>query len=144
MSSAMDVYLLDANVFIEAAKHYYAFDIVPSFWNELVNKAGDGRILSIDKVQAELNDKDDNLKEWANDNFTQWFEPTYTEDILREYERVMKWIEASDFKEKAKKDFTNKADAWVVACAMAREYTVITHEQFRPGIKRSVSHPKCL
>ena len=39
MSSLQEIYLLDANVFIEAAKHYYAFDLVGSFWNELVNKA---------------------------------------------------------------------------------------------------------
>ena len=25
-------HLLDANVFIEAAKRYYAFDLAPSFW----------------------------------------------------------------------------------------------------------------
>ena len=56
-------------MYIEASKRYYAFDIVPSFWNELVNKAKDGRIFSIDKVKAELNYKNDDLKEWVNDNF---------------------------------------------------------------------------
>ena len=143
MSNAQDVYLLDANVFIEAAKHYYAFDLVPSFWEELVNKAREGRIPSIDKVKAELDGKEDMLKEWANDNFVQWFEVTYTEDVLKEYGKAMKWIEASDFRDKAKKDFTNKdkADAWIMACAMAREYVVVTHEQFKPGIRRKVPIP---
>lgn len=26
-------YILDANVFIEAHRRYYSFDIAPSFWN---------------------------------------------------------------------------------------------------------------
>ena len=29
-------HLLDANVFIEAAKGYYAFDIAPPFWEALI------------------------------------------------------------------------------------------------------------
>lgn len=74
MSSSQDMYLLDANVFIEAAKHYYAFDLVPSFWEELVNNARKARILSIDKVKAELDNKEDELKQWANSDFVQWFE----------------------------------------------------------------------
>ena len=47
-------YLLDANVFIEAAKRYYAFDIAPSFWRELGCKAQEGMVLSIDRVNAEI------------------------------------------------------------------------------------------
>ena len=39
MSSSQGIYLLDVNVFIEAANRYYAFDLVGSFWKELVNKA---------------------------------------------------------------------------------------------------------
>jgi len=30
------VYVLDANVFIEAARRYYAFDIAPKFWDTLI------------------------------------------------------------------------------------------------------------
>ena len=33
------LYLLDANVFIEAAKGYYAFDIAPRFWEALISEA---------------------------------------------------------------------------------------------------------
>ena len=143
MSSTQDIYLLDANVFIEAAKHYYGFDLVPSFWRELVDKGREGRIISIDKVKAELDDKEDILKQWAGDDFAQWFEMTNTKDVLVAYKKVMEWIEESDFSDKAKKDFTNKnkADAWIVAYAMTRGCVVVTHEQFKPGIKRKVPIP---
>ena len=38
-------YLLDANVFIEAYKRYYAFDIAPAFWNNLALAAQDGLVM---------------------------------------------------------------------------------------------------
>ena len=34
------VYVLDANVFIEAARRYYAFDLVPRFWTAWNNLRG--------------------------------------------------------------------------------------------------------
>ncbi|MHB9112955.1 MAG: DUF4411 family protein, partial [Thermoleophilia bacterium] len=40
-------YLLDANVFIEAANRYYAFDLVPAFWQALIDHATNGELLSI-------------------------------------------------------------------------------------------------
>ena len=44
-------YVLDANVFIEAARRYYAFDLAPKFWESLVLHAADGRIQSIDRIK---------------------------------------------------------------------------------------------
>ena len=62
------VYVLDANVFIEAKNRYYAFDLMPSihrFWEILVRYASDGRIRSIDRVEKELQKEKDELSEWA-------------------------------------------------------------------------------
>jgi len=52
--SERPVYVLDANVFIEAAQRYYAFDLAPGFWQALLDHAKDGRIQSIDRVSVEL------------------------------------------------------------------------------------------
>ena len=143
MSSTQNTYLLDTNAFIEAAKHYYAFDLAPSFWRELVVNAKKGRILSIDKVKIELSDKEDRPKQWTNDDFTQWFEPVYVTDVLVEYDKIMKWVEESDFQDKAKKDFAdhNKADAWIVAYAKAKGCVVVTHEKYRLGRKHKIQIP---
>lgn len=54
-------YVIDTNVFIQAANHYYAFDIVPSFWPKLVELAGNGRILTIDRVRTEIEKGGDEL-----------------------------------------------------------------------------------
>lgn len=140
MSSSQDIYLLDTNVFIEAAKHYYAFDLAPSLWESLVNNARKGRILSIDKVKVELDDKEDRLKQWANSDFAQWFEPVHVTDVLEEYDKTMKWVESTDFMDKAKKDFSDqsKADAWIIAYAKARGCVGVTHEQYKPGKRRTI------
>ena len=47
-------YVLDANVFIEAAHRYYAFDLAPRFWESLEHHAANGRVRSIDRVRQEL------------------------------------------------------------------------------------------
>ena len=72
MADSQNSYVLDANVFIEAYKRYYAFDIAPAFWDNLVLMAQDGLVMSIDKVNAEIDPKNQELKTWANDNFKEW------------------------------------------------------------------------
>ena len=48
------IYVLDANVFIDAAKRYYAFDIAPGFWDSLALLAQIGSVRSIDRVYQEF------------------------------------------------------------------------------------------
>ncbi|WP_257494733.1 DUF4411 family protein [Actinomyces wuliandei] len=59
------MYLVDANVLIQAKNGYYAFDIAPGFW-EWIDQAHDqGRVFSIDKVRDELFRGDDELSDWT-------------------------------------------------------------------------------
>jgi len=73
------VYVLDANVFIEAARRYYAFDIAPPFWDILLQHAENGVIESIDWVKKELEKgkgkegEEDELARWANAKFSHAF-----------------------------------------------------------------------
>ncbi len=64
--SASSVYSLDANVFIEAARRYYAFDLVPRFWTGLEELARNGRIRSVDRVKQQLEKGKDLLAEWCS------------------------------------------------------------------------------
>lgn len=63
------VYVLDANVFVEAKNKYYAFDIAPFFWDSLATYAEKGVIKSIDRVLTELKRGHDELKDWAESDF---------------------------------------------------------------------------
>lgn len=47
----MAKYLLDSNIFIQAHRMYYPFDVVPSFWNKILELSNKGIIISIDKVK---------------------------------------------------------------------------------------------
>lgn len=64
------VYLLDADVFMTAARSYYAFDVAPAFWQGLVRQASNGRLLSIDRVKDEIQRGKDDLVTWANGTFS--------------------------------------------------------------------------
>ena len=53
--SSRSLFVLDANVFIEARKRYYAFDIAPIYWRSLIQEFNKGNLLSIDRVNARGN-----------------------------------------------------------------------------------------
>lgn len=136
------LYLLDANVFIEAAKGYYAFDIAPRFWEALISEASEGRVRSIDRVKEEIDRGNDELKEWANGSFREWFVSTDADDMIQGYRDVMVWaFHQNQFKPEAKANFATKADAWLVAYVMARECVVLTLEQFDPYVMRKIPIP---
>lgn len=135
-------YILDANVFIEAARRYYAFDIAPAFWQALVNSAGNGQVLSIDHVKKEIIRKNDELKTWANGDFNSGFVPTADKDVIGAYGQVIEWVSGhKQFDDAAKAQFADGADGWIIAYAMAKGCIVVTQEQFNPDIKRRVPIP---
>ncbi len=141
MSSA---YVLDSNVFMEAARRYYAFDLVPPFWKALISLATNGLVISLDRVKAEIDRGKDELKEWANKDFHQWFVSTDQTDITSAYGRIMVWAaNEKQFTNAAKAEVakTDKADPWVVAYAIANSCIVVTHEQFDPNIKSDIPIP---
>jgi hypothetical protein len=59
-------YVLDANVFIQAHRMHYAFDICPGFWNALIRQHRFRNLCSIDRVKAELEEEGDQLAGWVN------------------------------------------------------------------------------
>jgi hypothetical protein len=66
------MYLLDANVFIEAKNRYYGFELCPGFWDWL-EVAHDGDVVvSIEKVRDELDDGADELTAWAQARVLSW------------------------------------------------------------------------
>jgi hypothetical protein len=138
------VYVLDSDVFMTAARSYYAFDLVPTFWRVLVGEASNGRLLSIDRVKEEIDRGNDRLKEWASGDFHAWFEPTNHSSVLGHYRDIVRWAEAQQqFTRAAKDEFTDKenADPWVVAYAKATNRTVVTNEKYEPNIRRRIKIP---
>ena len=138
------IYLIDANIFMQAARTYYSFDIAQPFWDALVEFGNQGRIISIDKVFQEIKEGDDRLREWAVNEFVNYFDNTQTEEILECYAELVKWANSqSQYTQKAKDDFMEEtnADAWVVAYAIANNCMVVTSERQRPDSKKIIPIP---
>lgn len=127
------VYVLDANIFIEACKRYYAFDIVPAFWEAIRQRAEAGHIQSIDRVCQEISafpGKDD-LKTWAADEFINYFVSTQTGEVIQSFRDVMNWsVQQSQFTEAAKNEFASVADSWLKTCCNQLPRAKSGHRQF--------------
>lgn len=137
----MTIYVLDANVFIEAARRYYAFDLAPGFWQALIDHATNGRIQSIDRVKTELA-IDDEIRPWIESSFTEWFASTDQADVIADYQKIMAWIQgSSQFSIAAKAEFARGADGWLVAYAMVNGYIVVTHEQYASDARNRIPIP---
>lgn len=135
-------YVLDADVFMTAARLYYAFDIVPHFWRALVEQASNGRLISIDRVKMDIDRGNDELKQWANSSFHQWFSSTNQDGVVRAYGSIMQWAQNQEqFTNAAKAEFANSSDGWLVACAKANNHTVVTNETYDARIRRRIKIP---
>lgn len=136
-------YALDANVFIDAARRYYAFNICPGYWQSLIHQHTQRQIYSIDRVKDEMAGKGDGLARWVVENAPETcFESSDTAAIAAVYAQLVEWVNASaQFTAAAKAEFAEKPDAWLIAYAKATGKTLVTHETFNPEIKRKVPIP---
>lgn len=136
-------YAVDANVFIEAFRRYYSFGICPGFWQSMIYHHTQGRIFSIDRVKDELTGKGDQLSNWAGGNALDGcFESTDTPQIAASYGELVAWVYAQpQFTAAAKAEFTQKADAWLIAYARTSEKLLVTHEVLSADAKRKVPIP---
>ena len=124
------MYLLDANVFIQAKNFYYAFDICPGFWQWIDDAASDCGAYSIVKVYDELTAGGDDLAEWIKQRKDNGgFLAIDDVPTQRAFRRGAGAVQAGSFKPQAKAHFLSKADPWLVAKAMAENAVVVTHEK---------------
>lgn len=142
MNNFQQTFLLDANVFIEAHRRYYSFDICPGFWTCLLHYNRSSCIYSIDRVHEELK-SDDLLDRWLKNSVpSSMFLSTADANVVRRYKDIMEWIQKStQFKEEAKADFARDADGWLVAYAAAYQCIVVTQEVYNAEIRKKVPIP---
>jgi len=140
------VYLLDANAFIQPKQKFYAFDICPGYWANLISHQQSGDIHSIDRVCDEIEDGGDDLWTWVRDMFpTTGFAGTREQGIVANYAQLQMWVASSThYNLGAKQEFAEErnADGWLVAYAMTVPETVIvTMEDFNAAKKNKVPIP---
>lgn len=136
------VFLSDANVFIEAYRRYYGFDICPGFWTCLIYFCRQRRLHSIDRVQRELVGYRDDLSDWAQNAPSDLFVPSLEEAVTEKYREVIQWIYANpQFRRGAKDDFSRGADGWLVAYANVYNRILVTQEVHHLEVRRRVPLP---
>lgn len=133
------MFLLDANVFIEAKNRYYGFDLAPGFWDWLDAAAEVGAIGSVRAVRDELIRGSDQLADWARSHPEAFHEPDGV--VTAKLAEVALWANSQDFTAAAVSEFLSVADYQLVAHAAAHGHTVVTHEQPQAGAKRRVLIP---
>lgn len=65
------IYLLDANVLIDANRDYYPIDRVPEFWAWLVHQGEADSVKIPLEIYEEVKDGNDQLAQWAKEDNTE-------------------------------------------------------------------------
>ncbi len=128
-------YLLDANVFIQAKNLHYGLDFCPAFWEWLIDNHAAGKVASIDKVGDEIAAGSDELTDWVRDHGNRLFLQTDAQ-VAAQFSTVSTWITGQQYEPAAIHTFLQVADFYLIAHAMARRQTVVTHEVPANSAKR--------
>jgi hypothetical protein len=137
------VYLLDANVFIQAKNLHYGLDFCPAFWDWLIARNAAGQVFSIEKVGDELEGGADELAAWATQRGPSFFvRPDAA--ILPALGSVSAWAAGQQYDPAAVNTFLQLADYYLVAHALAYGQTVVTHEVASTSTKKIKIPDACI
>jgi hypothetical protein len=133
------LYLLDANVLIDANRDYYPIERVPQFWNWLVEMGVQGRV----KVPQEIYDEIVLPRPNAPDALVEWL--TNNRDSLLLEEQPVVDLVARVTEQGYADDLTDAEiekigrDPFLIAYALAdvQERRVVTNEHSRPNRSRA-------
>jgi hypothetical protein len=143
MSAAPPIYVVDTNVFVQAHRRHYAFDICPGFWDCVIHYHETGRVISIDRVRDEIL-AGDALEAWVKNSAPKTlFASTADPAVTANFAAMVQWVQGEpQFKLEAKTEFAAVADGWLAAYAQAHpNHVVVTHEEFSPDAKKRVPLP---
>jgi hypothetical protein len=129
------VYLLDANVFMQAKNLHYGFDFCPAFWDWLITQNATGRVFSIEKVGDEILAGDDDLSLWTKERGAGFFLPPDDKAVAC-FPVVSEWTSSQNYQPAAVNTFLQVADYYLVSQAKALGAVVVTHETPSDSIKR--------
>ena len=142
----MTGYLLDTNVFIQAAGDpdrdtlgTYSMLEFPGFWDWLRLQAEAGVVASVDAVRLEV--MTDRLALWCDSMPAETFHAE-TEVVRASRTEIVSWINDHPvYSEAAKRKFMSGADCSLIATAHVSGRTVVTYETPEPRSKRSIKIP---
>ncbi len=132
------LYILDANVLIDANRDYYPIDRVPQFWHWLLEVGTNGQVKIPQEVYQKVTATDDDLSRWLRRN----------QDALLLEEAVRMELVAQVVREGYTNDPTEddiqrlNEDPFLIAYALAAqgERCIVTTERSRPSRRGANRH----
>lgn len=124
-------FLIDSNSFVAPYRQYYAFDLIPSYWDKLSKCTESGRLILLDIVKSEIDKGEDDLTDWVNEQGGFEICNHITPEIINKYQEVLQYVQSCGlYKEQALQAWApgNIADPWLIAAAAVNGYTIITYE----------------
>ena len=134
------LYLLDANVLIDANRDYYPISRVPEFWEWLVDRGTQGTVKIPLEIYEEIKDGKDELAQWAQREEVKealLFDEEVDVDLVS---RVIEGGYAPDLNEDEVESIGR--DPFLVAYALVEQdgRCVVTTEASKPSRQRANRH----
>ena len=129
------MYLLDANIFIDAKNRAYGMDFCPAFWEWLSLKHLQGFLGSIDAVKDELLKGQDELATWVKTLPPSFF-PKLPPSGVVAMKRITTHLAGQHYSQDELEFFCSGADVYLVAHAMTENHVIVTGEKAAPGAKK--------
>ena len=132
-------YIIDSNWFVTPHRSFCPTDVGVSFWSKLRTLAENGKICSIDKVQDELYNNSDELKNWMETSLSDSFFVKFDNAMsVQKLTAIVQWATTNTFYiPKAKTKFLrmDKADIYLASFASVNpaEWTIVSMERSAPN-----------
>lgn len=121
-------YLLDTDVFVQAANRHYRFAVCPGFWCWLDEACEKETVMSVKKVRDEILQREDELSKWCKSR-KKLFSDTDDEKTFESFKLLTAWV-AENYEDAAQAAFCGCADFNLVGFAHACGHTIVTHETY--------------
>lgn len=135
------MYVLDSDVFINAKNRHYGFDIVPAFWEWLDQAHADGRVFTVTACADEVMAVADELADWMSTRRASMALAPAANDASS-LQVVSEWaVGEPQYTQGAVAQFLGVGDYFLVAQALSRGFTVVTHEEPAPLAQKRIKIP---
>ena len=105
------------------------------FWEWLIVQNEAGKVASIEKVCDELQAGGDALSKWV-DQHGRWLFLPRDDAVEAVLGQISIWVNGQNYKRGAINEFLKAADYWLIAHALAHDFTIVTHEVSSKSIRR--------
>jgi hypothetical protein len=142
-SSFSEVFLIDSNILIAPFHSYYSFEFAPEFWSFIEQNILSKKIALLDIVFDEIAAGTDELSAWIKN--INGLETIDHRNYIAHYAAILNFIQTSGFyKIEALHSWSMStvADPFLIAAAIADQYTIITGERPNNGVNKTNPSPR--